>query len=68
MSYSPSVQNTSFTVAPHFFAMSLKASARFGASLDLADSLVGEARKQDVGCHGFSSCYVRISALALKFD
>jgi hypothetical protein len=28
MSYSPSVQNTSFTVAPHFFAMALKASAR----------------------------------------
>src|SRR5262249_34418870 len=35
MSYSPSVQNTSFTVAPHFFAMALKASARFGVSLIL---------------------------------
>ena len=23
----------------------------------------GEVRKQDVGCHGFSPCYVRISAL-----
>ncbi len=34
-SYAPSVQNTSFTVAPHFFAMSLKASARFGESLIL---------------------------------
>src|SRR5262245_9978944 len=32
-SYSPNVQNTSFTVAPHFVAMSLKASARFGVSL-----------------------------------
>src|SRR5262249_2035790 len=32
-SYCPSVQNTSFTVAPDFLAMSLKASARWGLSL-----------------------------------
>src|SRR5262249_48826610 len=35
MSYSPKVQNTSFTVAPHFFAIPLKASACFGESLTL---------------------------------
>ncbi len=34
-SYCPSVQNTSFTVAPAFFAEFLKASARFGLSLML---------------------------------
>jgi hypothetical protein len=35
MSYSPSVQKASLTVAPHFFAISLKASVRFGESLTL---------------------------------
>src|SRR5262245_49136740 len=35
MSYWPSVQKVSLTVAPHFFAISLKASVRFGESLTL---------------------------------
>src|SRR6516165_3876715 len=51
MSYSPSVQKESLTVAPHFFAISLKASVRF---TDFVDSLVSEGRKHDVGCHCFS--------------
>jgi hypothetical protein len=30
--------------------------------------LVGEVRKQNVDCHDFSPCYVRISFLRPKFD
>jgi hypothetical protein len=44
-SYWPSVQYTSFTVAPSNFRP-------FGRILDVADTLVGKARKHDVGRHG----------------
>src|SRR5262245_54358832 len=62
MSYWPSVQKVSLTVAPHFFAISLKACVRFGESLTLRIPLVSEARKHDVGCHRFSPCHEHADA------
>ena len=51
MSYRPCVQKMSFTVTPNVFANSLKASAVSGNPC-VADSLIGELRKNDISYHG----------------